>query len=169
MNGYEIDDERMNGKYLFVRTKAAKTPSNITTSGDALECLNINTLSSDWSVGHVALLEKKVMVECYDRVHDQLATQESNISIDTADLLSSSVNTSSDEYMYQPRQITNILLDVVVVVVVHKKKKNKNRDNTTDNNNSNKKKKRTKNNNNDTGNDFDQEENNRNRLEFSNL
>jgi len=31
------------------------------------------------------------------------------------------VNTSSDEYMYQPRQISNILLDVVVVV--HKKKR----------------------------------------------
>merc|ERR1712238_361411 len=113
-------------------TTAAKTPSNITTSGDALECLNINTLSSDWVVGDVALLEKRFMVECYDRVHDQLATQESNISIDTADLLSSSVNTSSDEYMYQPRQISNILLDVVVVV--HKKMTNKNRDNTTDNN-----------------------------------
>ena len=99
--------------------------------------MNINTLSSDWCVGHVALLEKKVMVECYDRVHEQFATQGSNYSIDTSDLLSSGVNTSSDEYMYQPRQISNIVLDVVVVV--QKKKKNKNRGNTTDNNNSNKK------------------------------
>ena len=128
--------------------------------------MNINSVSSDWSVGDVALLEKKIIVEYYDRVHDQLVTQESNFSIDTVKLLSLSMNTSLDEYMYQPRQISSIILDIVIVV--HKKQKNKNRNNKKDSNNSNNEKKK-KNNKNDPGNDDNQEEINSNQLEFTNL
>ena len=57
------------------------------------------------------------MVECYDYVHHQFATQESNLTIDTPKLLSSS---TLDGYIYQPRQMLNIFLDIVVVVAKKK-------------------------------------------------